>query len=70
MRTAEERKKFDETAMCKYYGKIMMAMVIPFLCGAVIDLFVTGAGQVLAWIAWGILFVYLIIKRTQLEKIK
>ena len=30
MKSAEERKKYDENAMCKAYGKRMMFMSIPF----------------------------------------
>lgn len=31
MKSAEERKKYDENAMCKAYGKRMMLMSLP-LC--------------------------------------
>ena len=33
MRSADERRKYDEDAMCKAYGKRMMYMSIPFLIG-------------------------------------
>ena len=33
MKSAEERKKYDENAMCKAYGKRMMFMSIPFIAG-------------------------------------
>ena len=31
MKSAEERKKYDENAMCKVYGKRMIFMSIPFI---------------------------------------
>lgn len=68
MRTDEERKKYDEKAMCKSYGKQMMIMAIPFLVGAVIDFFVSGAGTKIAWACWIILFIRLIIDRLKREK--
>ena len=37
MKSAEERKKYDEKKMCKDYGKRMMLWPIPFFIGAVID---------------------------------
>ena len=37
MKSAEERKKYDENAMCKAYGKRMMFMSIPFIAGMIID---------------------------------
>ncbi len=68
MRPDEERKKFDEEAMCHSYGKRMMIMAIPFLAGAVIDLFKAGAGCALAWGIWIILLISLLIKRVRTEK--
>ena len=38
MKSAEERKKYDENAMCKAYGKRMMFMSIPFIAGMIIDI--------------------------------
>ena len=37
MRSADERRKYDEDAMCKAYGKRMMYMSIPFLIGIAMD---------------------------------
>ena len=31
MKSADERKKYDENAMCKAYGKRMMFMSVPFI---------------------------------------
>ena len=37
MKSADERKKYDENAMCKAYGKRMMFMSVPFIIGIIID---------------------------------
>ena len=68
MRTDEERKRFDEDAMCKNYGIRMMLMSVPFLGGAVIDRFQSGVGCLLAWAVWAVLLVLLIRKRTKMER--
>jgi len=68
MRSDEERKKYDEKAMCESYGTQMMIMATPFLIGAVIDYFVSGIGSLIAWICWIILFIRLLIDRTKREK--
>lgn len=70
MRSAEERKRYNEKEMCQCYGKRMMVMVIPFLGGTVIDLIQTGIGCLLAWAVWVVLLVLLMVKRTKLEKAK
>lgn len=36
MKSEEERKKYDENAMCKAYGKRMMVMSLPFIVGIII----------------------------------
>ena len=69
-RSAEERKNFDEDSMCCCYGKRMMVMAIPFVAGAVIDVFWEGIGCALAWGVWIILFILLLVKRTKTEKLK
>ena len=51
MKSADERKKYDENAMCKAYGKRMMFMSVPFIIGIIIDIQYQGIG---CWIAWGI----------------
>ena len=38
MKSADERKKYDENAMCKAYGKGMMFMSVPFIIGIIIDI--------------------------------
>lgn len=68
MRSEEERKKFDEEAMCRCYGKRMMIMAVPFICGMIIDIFKAGIGCALAWGVWIILFVLLLIQRAKIEK--
>ena len=50
MKSADERKKYDENAMCKAYGKRMMFMSVPFIIGIIIDIQYQGIG---CWIAWG-----------------
>jgi hypothetical protein len=68
MRSEEDRKTHDEELyMCKNYGKRMLIMGIPFVIGAIIDIFKSGVGCTFAWITWIFLFVLLIIKRYQLE---
>ena len=44
MKSAEERKKYDENAMCKVYGKRMMFMSTPFIAGMIIDIWYIGIG--------------------------
>ena len=39
MKSAEERKKYDENAMCKAYGKRMMLMSLPFIAGTFMQIF-------------------------------
>ena len=67
-RSDEERKNFDEAAMCRGYGKRMMIMALPFLAGAVIDFFANGSGCVMAWIGWVVLFLLLLAERAKREK--
>ena len=69
-RSGEERKNFDEDSMCCCYEKRMMVMAIPFVAGAVIDVFWEGIGCALAWGVWIILFILLLVKRTKTEKLK
>ena len=38
MKSADERKKYDENAMCKAYGKRMMFMSVPFIIGIMVDI--------------------------------
>ena len=49
MKSAEERKKYDENAMCKAYGKRMMLMSLPFIAGMIIDIWYIGTGCLIAW---------------------
>lgn len=68
MRPENERKQFDGDAMCRIYGKRIVGMAVPFVCGAAIDFFKPGIGCTAAWIVWTVLFVMLCIKRTSMEK--
>lgn len=53
IKSADERKKYDENAMCKAYGKRMMFMSVPFIIGIIIDIQYQGIG---CWIASYIVF--------------
>ena len=68
MKSAEERKKYDETQMCKDYGKRMMIMAIPFLIGAAIDIRFVGTGCIVAWGLWIIMFIFLLVERHRREQ--
>ena len=68
MRYADERRKYDEDAMCKAYGKRMMYMSIPFLIGIAIDFRYSGIGCLIAWGIWLIMFILLLIDRHKREQ--
>lgn len=46
----------------------MMGMAVPFLVGIAIDLWKAGLGCLIAWGAWFVLFVLLLIKRDRRER--
>ena len=68
MKSADERKKYDENAMCKAYGKRMMFMSVPFIIGIIIDIRNQGIGYFIAWVIWFIMFVLLLIDRHRRER--
>lgn len=68
MKSADERKKYDENAMCKAYGKRMMFMSVPFIIGIIIDIRNQGIGYFIAWGIWLIMFVLLLIDRHRRER--
>ena len=76
MKSADERKKYDENAMCKAYGKRMMFMSVPFIIGIIIDILIgiiidiqyLGIGCLIAWGIWFIMFVLLLIDRHKRER--
>ena len=76
MKSADERKKYDENAMCKAYGKRMMFMSVPFIIGIIIDILIgiiidiqyQGIGSWIAWGIWLIMFVLLLIDRHRRER--
>ena len=68
MKSADERKKYDENAMCKAYGKRMMFMSVPFIIGIIIDIRNQGIGYFIAWGIWFIMFVLLLIDRHKRER--
>ena len=63
MKSAEERKKYDEKKMCKDYRKRMMLWPIPFLIGAVIGFIFSIKGTLIAWVIWSGMFILLLIER-------
>ena len=67
MKSAEERKKYDENAMCKAYGKRMMFMSIPFIAGMIIDIWHIGIGCLIAWAIWFVMFILLLMDRHKRE---
>ena len=67
MKSAEERKKYDENAMCKAYGKRMMFMSIPFIAGMIIDIWHIGIGCLIVWVIWFVMFILLLMDRHKRE---
>ena len=67
-KAADERRKYDEDAMCKAYGKRMMYMSIPFLIGISLDFRYPGIGCLIAWGMWLVLFILLLIERHKREQ--
>jgi hypothetical protein len=65
-----ERKGNDEVEMCKIYGIRMMCWAIPFIIGAIVDVFKTGVGCTIAWIVWIGLFIWHMTDRATMEKTK
>ena len=70
MKSAEERKKYDEKKLCKDYGKHMMLWPIPFFIGAVIDFIFPIKGTLIAWVIWSGMFIPLLIERHNRERIR
>lgn len=67
MKSEDERKKYDENAMCKAYGKRMMFMSIPFIAGMIIDIWYIGIGCLMAWVIWFVMFILLLMDRHKRE---
>lgn len=68
MKSANERKKYDENAMCKAYGKRMMLMALPFMLGIMIDIRYEGIGCLIAWAAWIVMLILLLVDRHKREQ--
>ncbi|MCR5755194.1 MAG: DUF3784 domain-containing protein [Acetatifactor sp.] len=68
MKSENERENYDEKAMCRAYGGRMMLMSIPFIIGIIVDIQSQGLGCLIAWGAWFILFVLLVIDRHKRER--
>lgn len=68
VKSANERKKYDENAMCKAYGKRMVFMALPFIIGIIIDIWYSGIGCLIAWVLWLVMFILLLIDRHKKER--
>ena len=68
MKSANERKKYDENAMCKAYGKRMIVMALPFILGIIIDTQYQGIGCLIAWVAWIVMLILLLVDRHKRER--
>lgn len=68
MKSENERKKYDENAMCKAYGKRMMLMALPFILGIMIDTQYQGIGCLIAWAAWIVMLILLLVDRHKRER--
>ena len=68
MKSEDERKKYDENAMCKAYGKRMIVMSLPFIVGIIIDTQYQGLGCLIAWVVWGVMFILLLVDRHKRER--
>ena len=68
MKSEDERKKYDENAMCKAYGKRMMLMSLPFIVGIIIDTQYQGIGCLIAWVAWIVMLILLLVDRHKRER--
>jgi len=68
MKSAQERKKYDEKQMCRDYGNRIMYMAMPFLLGAVIDIWFIGVGCLVAWGLWLVMFIFLLVERHKREQ--
>ena len=68
MKSEDERKKYDENAMCKAYGKRMIVMSLPFIVGIIIDTQYQGIGCLIAWVAWIVILILLLVDRHKTER--
>lgn len=68
MKSEDERKKYDENAMCRVYGKRMIVMSLPFIVGIIIDTQYQGIGCLIAWVVWVIMFILLLVDRHKRER--
>ena len=68
MKSEDERKKYDENAMCKAYGKRMIVMSLPFIVGIIIDTQYQGIGCLIAWAAWIVMLILLLVDRHKRER--
>ena len=68
MKSEDERKKYDENAMCRAYGKRMIVMALPFILGIIIDTQYQGIGCLIAWVAWIVMLILLLVDRHKRER--
>ncbi|MCI9007779.1 MAG: DUF3784 domain-containing protein [Lachnospiraceae bacterium] len=65
---AKEDSICHEREMCRSYGKQMMYMAVPFLPGAIADVWFVGTGCLAAWGIWLVLFLRLLAERQKRER--
>ena len=68
MKSKDERKKYDENAMCRAYGKRMIVMALPFILGIIIDTQYQGIGCLIAWVVWIVMLILLLVDRHKRER--
>ena len=68
MKSEEERKHYDEDAMCKAYGKRMIVMSLTFILGMIIDFQHQAIGCLIAWVIWVVMFILLLVDRHKREQ--
>ena len=68
LKSEDERKKYIENDMCKAYGKRMIVMSFPFIAGIIIDMPYQGTGCLIAWTAWMVMFIFLLVDRHKTEQ--
>ncbi len=60
MKASEERRSYDEVAICNYVGKTILLWALFFVIGAVVDYLYAGVGIALAFLALLIALFYFI----------
>lgn len=66
-KSQSEKQDFDETKLCRDYGKRIMLWAAPFIGGFILDYFFAGSGFILAWAVWIILLIGHVIDMSKNE---